>query len=317
MTVRRIAVALAAVACAAACRADRPPSAGKEPRVLLRQNFPPGKYKLVQKNEMTQQLTVGAAPAQTITAKQEMTAEISVDRPDAKGQKKIEMSYTSIKMTAPGVSYDSTDPKQQTGQIAAALKPLLKAKLVMVVDKDGKPVRTEGLSALWRAMAKEQPRMKRFFDNMDKQMGDGMMKQMLSSPSNLLSDKPVGVGGVWHAKYTQDVPMIGKAAVEGECELAELKKTPAGQVAVIKFATALQAGGGADLNMGGTSVKIDDVKLKLKGQMQLEVASGLIRYQETNQQGEVKMSAVSAAGQATTVVARITGTLTTTIDPAE
>jgi len=303
------------LAVAAPCLAEKPDSPGAEPRVLLRQNFPPGKYRMQQATE-TQQTVAPSPdlPPMTVKVTQELTSEVTVSKPDAKGIKKMVLAFSRVKMSAPGLEMDSTDPasleKTPMGEI---FKPILKTKVVMLVDEKGRTLSIKGLDAMWDEMGKTSPRMSRFTQKMKKQMGDHMMRQMLGLGNEMVPAKPVGVGAVWHVKTAQEVPIIGKATVASECELATLERTAAGRVATIRFTADLKTTGGGDMGMGGVPLKISRMDLKQAGQIVMNADTGMVSEHTVNQKGKLGMAVGGPNGQQQEIISNIVNKTKTTI----
>lgn len=316
MTVRKIAALALVLAAAAPCLAEKPDNPGKEPRVLLRQQFAPGKYRIVQAVERQQKFILGTdMPPTTVKITIEMTSELAVTKPNASGQKEMTLTFSRMKLSVPGMGFDSTDPESMDkSRLGKVYKPLLKAKIAMVVDKSGKIVSAKGLDAVWDEMVKEDPSMKPFAEKMKGKMGDQTLREMLDSANRMMPPKPVGEGAVWHVKNTQEIPIIGKASVNVECELTGLRKTAAGQIATIQLTSDIKSTGGGGAAMGGMPVKINKVDLKQTGRVILNVETGLASEHTVSQKGQIRMS-VGAADQKQEVTSDVQSTVKTTVTP--
>ena len=320
MALRRISMLLTVLACAAGALADapaapdaarRPDNAGAPPRILLKQRFPVGTFDMVIKTEMVQEIHLPGAP-QKMAVTQEMTARIVVAPPDAAGEKKVSLTYTRIKMQMPMMTYDSDKDDAAGGNpLAGILGALLKAKIVITTDKDDKITKVEGMDKIWDNMARAQPGMKTMLDGMKKQMGDSMVKQMVGASQEMMPKHKVGKGAIWHAKTSAEVPMIGQADTDSECELVDLQ----GAKATITSTTRLKsAGGGA---VPGMPAKIGSVDLKMTGKILMATDTGLAEWNQVKQEGKIELTQTTPDGQTVPITIDMKGTTTTTVTPAK
>lgn len=291
----------------------RPANSGKPPRIAIKQAYRPGTFAIVMKSDVDQTIQISGRTQQTKTA-QEMHAKMVVAKPDAKGITTVTITYTRMKVSNPPmVNVDTADPDSlKNSPVGSIYAGLLQAKIVMTVDKDGKVVKVTGLEEMWDNMARTEPRLAPVLNNIKKQMGNQMVKDLVGSGKDMLPAKPVGPGAIWHTKATRTVPLVGAAQTDVECELVGVK----GTTAQIHYVGTLKSAGGKAVEMGpGVTMTISNMDLTMDGQMQVHPVTGLVRKNTVKQKGTIQMSLKPPNGQAINMTSNLEGTTTTTTTP--
>ncbi|MDP6635193.1 MAG: DUF6263 family protein [Phycisphaerae bacterium] len=298
---------------------DEEASNGSEPRVKLVAKYPPGTYEMIQIQDMTTKGTVRAGDRkQKISSKQKMTQWVDINvTPAAAGSTKLAMDFKRIRQETTGGPasgvIDTSDPASLSGNPGAKVfSALLDAEITMDCDADGKVSNVSGMSAIWDRIGRQDPQMRQMAQQLKKTLGDKAMGKMISMSQDFMPKEPVGAGAVWYADFSMPIPMAGDMGCEAKCKLIELKTNPAGEnIAVIEMKARMTSKGGETTQIGPGSMKIDALKMTIKGRMDLNTDNGMMSKQSMDIDGSMSVK-VEAQGQTITTDAEITGTQSTT-----
>ncbi|KKL41718.1 hypothetical protein LCGC14_2367510, partial [marine sediment metagenome] len=241
MTTGRFLIVLAVLAAAGMAPAgpkDTPKPTGE--KITFKHWAVPGRYLMTMKMNMNQDITVDGAVQPRQRMLQEMTMLLVVGRPDAEGLRTIDMSYERMQQTTTmgemKVSFDSNLPVgKQDLRLATALAPMLKVKIRVVLDAAGKVVKVSGIDKLWDDLVKSNPAMAPMAEQMKKQMGNLLVKQLIAKGQELLPAAGVRVGESWETSGKMTIPFVGPVNVVQQCKLKSVAKTKAGRIAYIDY----------------------------------------------------------------------------------
>ena len=294
---------------------------GAEPRVTLKQSYPPGKYKMVVAMDQTQKIEGDGLPQ---SMQSTMTVEMLMDASQggADGSRTVKMAYTRFGMVGSGMNVDTNAPAPAPGSPQSVVDRVYRAmighELVITLGSDDKVLAVTGFEALWdKVSAATPPEGQAMLASLKQSMGDESLKKMMAGGEQFMPPHPVGVGAVWHSKTTLGAPIIGDVDMEFECELAELTDTPAGKVARVTFVGKLESEGGGSLPVANAAVDMGEIDIKQEGSMLLNVANGIISKMEMRQTGTIEMSVKAPDGTTKDMTSHMDQTITTTITPAE
>ena len=322
MTMRRLTVALlilAAIPHLQCSRSRRPASSGKDPKVLIQQKYPPGRYVLTQV-QTTKQRIKGKGVNQT--ASQTMTVVMGTDTsvPDGEGVKTMTVTFRRIKMDGQGLSVDTDNPPSGRGGspneiMDRVYRRFLDVRITTRIGPDEKILSVSGLDDLWDTVAREVPSAAGMVQQFKAGFNEETMRELIGAQSKLLPAGPVGVGAIWHPKYTLTVPVAGVASFDSEAELLELDETPDGTIARIRVIGSAASKGGDKLSVAGGSVRIKEMDIDQDMTLTLNVDSGVVTNLEMTQTGKVKMSVRPPAGRSQDMTSHLDQTITQTVEP--
>jgi len=256
----------------------------------LKLKYPPGTYVTTMKMDMDASTTLDDQDMPGQKSSMTMVMEMTYGKPDADGKQEIAIKYTKVKQstTAGGkeMAYDSEGPAdKQDSNLAGMFKPMLDAKIVAVLDAQGKVESVKGLDSMFDDMAKSNPASAGMTGEMKKSMGDESIKQMFDMPRKLLPDKPVSEGDKYDAKVDITVPFLGKLAIAYEGKIESIKDN----VATI----SLTGKGGNDkpttTQMGPAKMDINKMKIDQTMQQKFDIKKGMATQQDTTQTMSMEM----------------------------
>ncbi|MHC4115948.1 MAG: DUF6263 family protein [Planctomycetota bacterium] len=311
-------------------KADSP---GSEPRVTLRQQFPPGKYGIIQTETHK---SVLAIEGRTVTTNESRSKwyEIDASEPDASGKTTCIVTIKRMKSTdSQGGSYDTDNPDSLRASDLEQMisKVWLNQKFVFKLGQDGKLANVSGLDRLWdsigdgvsnevakanpmaaqRAAEKVVQQLKQEVDV----MGDkAYVQSMLGLVDDIMPDQPVGAGAVWHKVTSEKTPFIGAAKISAEYELREIEQTSEGKIAHITCVSSIEQDESKRTQFGPMSMTFDKTDLRQEGEIQLNVDTGLIVNGRMEVHGEMEMSLI-ARGRNVAANSQISGATETTTKP--
>lgn len=168
----------------------------------------------------------------------EMTMEMTVSQPDAKGNKRMIIQFTKYKtaMSARGESgsYSSTQPDDEGKEPwASVVKAMLAAEITATVAPDGSISNVKGFDEAFSTVSDDTKSaalknyMKSFFSE------DGLIKLMLDGDRKMLPREPVAIGQEFKNTAKMVVPKVGEVDLTVEGKVVAIDKTDKGLIATI------------------------------------------------------------------------------------
>ena len=102
--------------------------------------------------------------------------------------------------SSPAGTFDTHDPNSMKDNILAQLFSWqLKHKFVLKYGPNGEFIGASGLDEMWDELARLEPSVAQFANQMKETMGDTYGAEFLyGNVSTMLPEEPVGVGAIWH-----------------------------------------------------------------------------------------------------------------------
>lgn len=288
--------------------------AGAEDKVTLKMKYLPGTNVTTMKMDSTGTVTMDGKEMPGSKSSMTMVMEIENGKPDAKGQQELTITYTKIKqMTSAGgqeMSFDSEgDADKQDKNLAQICKPILGAKIKVLLDAKGEIAAVKGLDEMFDKMAKDNPAAAQMMAEMKKSFGGEGIKQILASSQKMLPEKPVSTGDTFENTMDMTAPLIGAMKIVISGKIKSIEKN----VATIDF-TGKAASKEATTQMGVASVTIKKMSLDQKGQMTFDIEKGVTSESTMGQTMEMEMS-MKAGDQEKSMKMKQEMTITTTTVP--
>ncbi len=276
--------------------------AGAGEKVLIKQRFAPGAYLTTTKMVTDQTINVNNMPQPPQHIEMLMAMKTVISKPDAKGFKKMVITYERIKqemkMGATAISYDSSGPKDKQNPILSqTVGVLLKAKIEATIDRDGKIVKVGGLNELWDKMGEQNEMMKPMMAKMKKEMGDAMIEKMIMQGQVMLPKKPVGVGETWKNDLEMGAPIIGKIKMSLDCKLDSIITRGGAKIAVISFNSTAKGVKPSETKMMGMKMIIHKFDMKQKGKAEVDTDNSMSGVVNVDQTGDIDMAITNPNGQ--------------------
>ena len=293
--------------------------AGAAEKVTLKERYASGAYLMTTKMTMDQTVTAGGTEQPAMHMEQLMAMKLDISQPDAKGNKKMVITYERIKVQAEaggeGKTYDSDEPaEKQDPSMAQTLDILRKARIEVTIDRDDKFVTASGLDKLWDELAKDNELMGPALEQMKAQLGDKMIKDMLKQSQVMLPKEPVAEGAEWKNDMELDMPVVGKTTVSMECKLDSVKKSGGSSVATISWTGTISAKDSTTQVMGADAT-ISKMDFKQVGMTRFDVEKGALVASDVSQTGTIDVSVAQPDGQTTPIKIDQKVKMTTTFEP--
>ncbi|MCD4824088.1 MAG: hypothetical protein K8S55_05735 [Phycisphaerae bacterium] len=319
------------------CSSRKEDCPGNEPRVTLKEHYPPGKYVMTYDQKMTQQVKSQGQNA-NISSSTLMTIHLDVNKPGADGCKTAILRYKRIEANINGIVIDTDDPpvkpkKKATGfpsihapqsqssspkkLLDSIFREFINARITIRLTPDDEIAKIEGSDVLWDRLAKKLPHQaQQMVSEFKKTMGDKMTMDMFSATKGMLPSKAVGVKAVWHPTITKDLPFMGKASYEAECELLDLRDTSNGKLAVVAFTSKITEDDITNKNISnmGVAIFVSDMELQHTGEFQIDVDTGIMKRFTMQQNGTVEMDASPSGGKKVTMTTKLNNSITYTVE---
>ena len=271
MTARRITCALVLLAWA------RP--AGAQQKIILRQQFPPGRYVLDVKGKLKQSVKVNKARSRGVEISRRLLLDMRVLPADGQGVTRMELSFRRIvyKVVSRGrsMAYDSAEDPPQLGRLGQLLGPLAEAKVSVAIGADGSVAEVRGLDEVWDARSRKDPDVQTWLKQTKAEMGDAMIRELFEQVPAFLPDGAVARGQSWKTKTSFTMPYVGKRECDQRVTLKTVGAEEGRQVAHLDLA-------GKTTDAGVTDARADEMPLTLRksrvaqrGQVSLEVKTHL------------------------------------------
>ncbi len=271
----------------------RAESPGSEPRIELRQKFPPARYEMVA-SEVTDTVMRMKGETEVSHSSETTWFDIRSSQPDASGATTCVMKIKRITQSDEDGSFDTDDPasvrRNPTGRV---FSPMLGREFVLKFGPDWELVSASGLDEMWDALADaaeaETPGSGEFVRKQLKEsLGDEGARRFLHLAYEMMPDKPVGVGAIWHRKESVKVPFAGIVRSDSELELTGIEETSDGKVAHIATTSGMRSSKGAETVLGPVSMTFRSMDLRQKATTRLNVDTGLLLYSESKASGGMR-----------------------------
>jgi Tol biopolymer transport system component/peroxiredoxin/DNA-directed RNA polymerase subunit RPC12/RpoP len=277
----------------------KPDSLGSEPRVKLIQKFPPGKYEVIQTTTDKSVLTL---EGQTVTTNesQDKWYEVDASEPDASGQTTCIVTVTRIRGSdSSGSSYDTDIPNSLRGNEAAQIssRVLLNQQFVLKLGQDGKIVTISGWDRMWDGiideMANDNPIIDQMYQQFKQMEKEGYVKKVLGFVDDTIPDEPVGVGSVWHKFTSGNSPLVGAVKVNTQYEFRDIEQTTEGKIAHITCTGTVKQNQSKKTQFGPMSMTFTKWDMEQKGEIHLNVDTGLMISNRMEVEGEIEASVIA------------------------
>jgi len=298
-------------------------------KITLKPKYLPDTYLTTMTTDMN--IVTEMAPGQSIDQdmKMVMVMETTVDKPDAKGQmmhvtyKRVKQSVTSPFMI---MLFDSEDPDGQSSPMASTWKAMLDKTLHVTLDPKGKVIEITGMEKMWDEMARGNPAMAPMVNNMKKQFGDKMIKDMFGQAEKMMPKKPVARGETWIVDIDVPMPMMGQGTkLRQKCTLKAIEITPAGKVAVVgfvgKFSSDQAATAPSSQPADPLPMKFTKMDMDQSGTMRVHLDNTIRTDTTTKMTGDMAMSVHApdraGQGQETQMKIKLRGAVKMTVVPGK
>ena len=303
------------------CSKRKKDNPGVEPRVTIKQSYPPGKYSVVVDMDQKQKIEGEGSPQ---TMQSTMTIEMLMDvaEPAADGSTVLKMSYSRFAMKGSGMNVDTNGPSPPPGTPQAmadqAYRIMIGHELTMKMSAEGEVLSVSGIESLWEKLAASLPQGgAAMLEGLKGMVNDESLKNVMGGGEEFMPPKAMGDGAVWHTKTTTDAPIIGAIDVDFECEMTELADTPAGKVARIAFNGTMESKGGKSLSVGPAAMEFGEIEMTQEGFIRVNADTGLLVDMEMQQVGTIEMSVQQPGGKKLDMTSDLNQTIKTTITPVE
>ena len=282
-------------------------------KVEIRQWAIPGEYEATMEMVMDQAMTVDGQVQPKQRMEQMLVTKVRVGEAEPEGDRQIEMRFDRIKQVvkrgAQTLSYDSAgDQAKQNEELARAYRPLLGIKMSIVVGPDGKVKEVTGLEEFWKKLAEENPRVAETLKDMQKQMGDQVVKELISKGRDLMPAGGAAVGQSWKNDKTVGVPFLGEVKLVQDCKLTKVEKTQDGRMAVIDYKGKMTLPKDAKVQVGMVSLEFTAFAMNQEGQVLYNIDTGMSDASLT-QEAKMEMTGKDERGKAIEMTLKQEGTV--------
>ncbi|MCD6303761.1 MAG: hypothetical protein J7M21_02225, partial [Planctomycetes bacterium] len=294
-------LALAALG-AAVLGAEKP--AG--PKVVFKNWRKAGTYEMTTSSELSQDVVINGRALPRQRMDQTIVAHLKVSRPDSQGNRTIELTYKRFKQSAgfgPTTrEFDSADPQLGQDPMTARLfKHLLKARITVVLDPEGKVKAVRGLEKLLDGLTGNDPKAAQIMAVLKKQFEEESIKQLVGQTSVFMPAGGVCVGESWTKQSRMNLPFVGQMTVNRHFKLKSVESTPAGKIAKIDYKAAMSSPGGKVTRFGKTTMTFEKLEFKQAGQIEYNLNIGIPVRSRVRQSGTMQMSGLGPDGQSNKV----------------
>lgn len=296
--------------------------AGEE-KIMLKQKYPPGTYVMTMTTDMKQEVPMGPRGAMQQDIKMLMVMELVAEPPGDDKSQKLHMTYKRIKMSMTGMaamSYDSASTQEQPNPMFGSMfKGLIDAQIDVTLGPDGKVTDVAGMDKIWDAIVKANPGAAPMLDQVKKQFGKDMFSQMFSGMDAMLPTGPIVRGHTWATQKKQNLPMIGAVDLKQTFKLKEIRKTPAGRVAIIDFTGKMTTDESKPIAENpAMPVKFGKIQIDQTGTMKLNAETGMMTDVTMNQNMHMEMVIPTGPeGQEMNMAIKQQGTVNMTVTPGK
>jgi hypothetical protein len=269
--------AIAFIALTGACTA-----ASADEQVTLAQRYAPGKYVLTitMTLDQTAEIHDVSQPAQRNS--KPIVADLDVGEPAEDGNRRIEMTFARVveeqRVGLETAVYDSEGPAElQAAPLARLYDSMLQAKVTITLDASGDVVSVTGLDTLWEDIARQHAdtEIGRLAQQMKKQMGDAMIRELFEEGAAMLPKESVGVGDKWNVELDVEIPPLGKIPYRADMKLNSVKAADGDRLAVIEIKGRAKLEERRESEMSGITLVVDEMEYKQTGSVHFWVGKGL------------------------------------------
>jgi hypothetical protein len=278
--------------------APRPASDGAEPRYTLVAGNPAGSF--TETYSMVADIDARIdGDHENLVAKVEVEGSVENDLPDASGESFGRIRLNRIYVKVPGLTYDSAAPSKNAPDYKLMTSPvdefdrmwdqIKDLTIVVKYTPDGgdEVVRIEGVPE--RGMTTDT---REFLDSM---LEPGSSGVMFEKTGDILPDRPVGIGAVWHPTVPVRTEHLGRQLLPMECELLAVEQSKYGPIAVIGFRGRL------DLkdDIQTPDLTITQADMRISGKLRLEMDTGLTKSNTGAMEALLKVKMAGKRGRLT------------------
>jgi hypothetical protein len=289
-------------------------------KYTLKNAYPPGQYEMVINVEMN--MTTGISDKAKVPIKQKQTQYITIDAAErsADGTQKVVMEITRFamnsKMSLVNMAYDSADPNAKNSPFKM-MGVVVGMKITMTLDKDNVPIKMEGMSAFFDKLMEDPDYPKQTAEMLKAQMSDESMSKSFDVGRDAMPKNPVAVGETWKTESTSELPMLGKAKVDLENTLKEVKVEDGKKIAVIVSKSAIRTDEAKEWSMTpGMSMNFQKMDMSGETTMLLDMESGLMVKSTAEMEMAMEMTMGMGDREMTQQISG-KGTTTVTVAPKE
>jgi hypothetical protein len=261
---------------------------GGSDTVNLKMNFAPGtKYAYVMDMKMNMEQS---AMGQSMKTDQNMIMESTYDVSAGEGtDKKFTISYDRIAMTMKNpmmnMEYDSKEGGKKDS-LLNGLGMILNKPFTMTVTEKGEIKKIEGLDNIIQSVGTTgNPQDEAMRKQIASTFNDTAIRSMMQQSLNIYPDKTVKPGDTWTKTMSVNMGPIAMK-IDNTYKLTSVTNG----IAHIDVASKISSNGGS-MQQGGQEIKVD-LNGDSKGNMDVEVASGLVTDSKIKQTIKGTMSAM-------------------------
>ena len=250
-------------------------------KYTLKNAYPPGQYEMVMSTEMD--MTIGMSAGAKVPMQQTQTQYITIDAAErsADGTQKIVMEFTRVainqKASILNLKYDSADPNAANSPMKAA-GVIVGLKLTILLDKDNHPIKYEGMSEFFDKLLENPDYPIQVAEMLRSQMTDESMTKSLDVAKEMMPKNPVAVGETWKTEGSSELPMLGKAKMNLENTLQEVKTESGRKIAVIESTSTISSEEAKETSLlPGMSMTFSAMDVSGKTTAFVDLESGLMQ----------------------------------------
>jgi len=296
-----------------------PAAAGAQQKVILRQQFPPGRYVLDVTGKLTQHLAVNKAQTPDLEISRRLVLGMEVLPPDAQGITRVDLSFRRIvyKVSSRGrsVAYDSAEKPAQLGRLWQLLSPLAKAQVSVAIGADGSVAEVRGLDELWDAWSRKDPAVEKWLKQTKAEMGDAMIRELFEQVPAWLKADAVAQGQSWKAKTTVRLPYVRERECVQRVTFKAISGKEGKQVAELELVGKSTDTTTADARADQMPLTVRKSYVVQRGQVHLQIKTGLPLSFSFDRSSTLTMTGNDPRKGAVTVVFSQNRTRTVTIRP--
>jgi len=254
------------------------PSPGSEPLTPLFLAYPPGRYEL---HEMSHSVLRFEGTTEALRKEKDNWYILEASPPDSAGRVTLKLRtrrarYYRSRNAEMCVDTDAPASLERY-PVGAALKASLQNDQLLVIDRKLQFVDASGFEKTIESARSASPAAGELLSQLKDVAKYGTHSTCLPSLW-LLPKEAVGVGGVWMAAGSLDVPGTMSLQSRGRCRLAKVAETPEGRLATVEFvATETAKVDGIDVpQLGGLVLEVAQGATEISGRFTLNVETGIL-----------------------------------------
>ncbi|MHC4716780.1 MAG: DUF6263 family protein [Planctomycetota bacterium] len=273
----------------------------------------PGIYEMTIETVDDQEMTVNGQVRPKQRREQMLVMEVTVAPPDPAGERTVTVAFRRLKQVAKKgrqtLSYDSADPKaNRDTDLSQAYEPMLKIQLRIVVGPKGEVREVSGFEGFWEELARKDPKSAAMLRDMQKKMGDSVVRELMVKGRQLVPAGGVSLGQAWRSQVKMTAPFIGETDLVQDCKLTDVRQTQAGRIAQVDYKGKMIAPAGATATVGDVSLKFSRFDMDQTGQIRFNLDTGILAGSNLQRQLTMEMSGKNRKGQHVTMVLKQRGT---------